>query len=179
LESIRTCSILLRLSYFYLVFHSLTSYLIMFRSSLCAFLAPAVVSAMAFPWAGPEPTLVMPTADNWSPAPTEAPEVNLMEMFKRAAGDNTCGYISGISSKNPLMTIYRGFTNTIRWIASSLTCNDDAYVCATNTYYGVHGCCDPNSLAACSIPTTCIPSSLMAASCTGNSCSTNDYIAKW
>lgn len=131
----------------------------MFRSSLCAFLAPAVVSAMAFPWAGPEPTLVTPAADNWSPAPTEAPEVNLMEMFKRAAGDNTCGYISGIST-------------------SSLTCNDNAYVCATNTYYGVHGCCDPNSLAACSIPTTCIPSSLMAVSCTGNSCSNDDYIAK-
>jgi len=86
----------------------------MFRSSLYAFLAPAVVSAMAFPWAGPEPTLVMPAADNWSPAPTEAPEANLMEMFKRATGDNTCGYVSGIYSKHPLMTIYRGFTNTIR-----------------------------------------------------------------
>ena len=86
----------------------------MFRSSLYAFLAPAVVSAMAFPWAGPEPTLVIPAADNWSPAPTKAPEANLMEMFKRAAGDNTCGYISGISSKNLSMTIYRGFTNAIR-----------------------------------------------------------------
>ncbi|OCL07128.1 hypothetical protein AOQ84DRAFT_355122 [Glonium stellatum] len=131
----------------------------MFRTSLCAFLAPAVVSAMAFPWAGPEPTLTMPEADGWSPAPTMAPEANIMEMFKRSAGDNTCGYINGIST-------------------SSLTCNDNAYVCATNTYYGVHGCCDPSSLAACSIPTTCIPSSLLAASCTDNSCSTNDYIAK-
>ena len=74
----------------------------MFGSSLCAFLAPAVVSAMAFPWAGPEPTLVMPDADNWSPAPTAAPEANLMEMFKRDAGDNTCGYVNGISSKTPL-----------------------------------------------------------------------------
>ncbi|KAF2812634.1 uncharacterized protein BDZ99DRAFT_497006 [Mytilinidion resinicola] len=131
----------------------------MLRSTL-AFLAPAMVSAMAFPWAGPEPTLVMPEGDNWSPAPTKAPELGLLELFKkRAAGDNTCGYISGSS-------------------ASSLTCNDSNYVCATNTYYGVHGCCDPNSLASCSIPTTCIASSDLAASCTDAACSSNNYIAK-
>jgi len=131
----------------------------MLRSSLCAFLAPAMVSAMAFPWAGPEPTLVMPEGDNWSPVPTKGPEIGLLELFKRAAGDNTCGYVNGIST-------------------SSLTCNDNAFVCATNTYYGVHGCCDPNSLAQCSIPTTCIASTDLAASCTDVACSSNNYIAK-
>ncbi|OCK80369.1 hypothetical protein K432DRAFT_393088 [Lepidopterella palustris CBS 459.81] len=135
----------------------------MLRSSLCAFLAPALVSAMAFPWAGPEPTLIIPAGDNWSPAPTKGPEMGemgLLELFKRQSiGDNTCGYINGIS-------------------ASSLTCNDNAYVCATNSYYGVHGCCDPSSIAECTIPTTCIPSSLMAVSCTDSVCSSNAYIAK-
>ncbi|KAF2465482.1 uncharacterized protein BDR25DRAFT_396181 [Lindgomyces ingoldianus] len=131
----------------------------MFQYSICAFLAPAVVSAMAFPWAGPEPTLIMPEEDRWSPRTTPAPKMELMELFKRAAGDNTCGYISGDASR-------------------SLTCNNSNYVCATNTYYGVHGCCDPKSISTCSIPTTCIPSSLMSASCTDAACSTNDYIAK-
>ncbi|KAF2193855.1 hypothetical protein K469DRAFT_735024 [Zopfia rhizophila CBS 207.26] len=130
----------------------------MFQYSICAFLAPAVVSAMAFPWAGPEPTLIVPAEDKWSPAPTAAPGNGVMELFKRA-GDNTCGYVSGVST-------------------SSLTCNYDNYVCATNTYYGVHGCCDPDNISSCSIPTTCIASTAMAASCTDAACSNNDYIAK-
>ncbi|KAF2116238.1 hypothetical protein BDV96DRAFT_46397 [Lophiotrema nucula] len=134
----------------------------MLQYTICAFLAPALVSAVAFPaafpWAAPEPTFVIPAEDNWSPAPTRAPDMGALELFKRDAGDNTCGYISGVSSR-------------------SLTCNNANYVCATNTAYGVHGCCDPNGISTCSIPTTCIPSSLMSASCTGD-CSTNDYIAK-
>lgn len=93
-------------------------------------------------------------------APTSVPK-NVkrdVEFFqKRGTGNNTCGYISGIS-------------------ISSVTCNNPNYVCATNTYYSVRGCCDPSSLAECSIPTTCIPSSLLD-SCTG-SCPSNAYIAK-
>jgi hypothetical protein len=76
----------------------------MLRSSLFAFLAPAMVSAMAFPWAGPEPTLMAAMAEHdilgRSPAPTKAPELGLKELFQLAkrAGDNTCGYISGVES---------------------------------------------------------------------------------
>lgn len=134
----------------------------MLQYSICAFLAPALVSAAAFPWAGPEPTFVIAKGDGWSPAPTQAPELGMMgamELFKRETiGDDTCGYVSGESTR-------------------SLTCNNANYICATNSYYGVHGCCDPSSISDCSLPTTCIPSTEMSASCTGD-CSTNDYIAK-
>ncbi|KAF2733457.1 hypothetical protein EJ04DRAFT_272775 [Polyplosphaeria fusca] len=132
----------------------------MLQYSICAFLAPALVSAAAFPWAGPEPTFVIPAGDEWTPAPTEAPEyMGGIELFKRQTiGDDTCGYISGESTR-------------------SLTCNNPSYICATNSYYGAHGCCDPSSIADCSLPTTCIESTALAASCTGD-CSTNDFIAK-
>ena len=73
----------------------------MFQYTICAFLAPAVASAMAFPWALPEPTLVIPEQDNWSPAPTAAPNMGVMDLFRRAEGDNTCGYIDGVSSMLP------------------------------------------------------------------------------
>ena len=69
------------------------SYATMLQYSICAFLAPALVSAAAFPWAGPEPTLVVPEIDHWSPAPTEGPKLGKMELFRRD-DDNTCGYIS-------------------------------------------------------------------------------------
>lgn len=62
--------------------------------------------------------------------------------------------------------------------ASSVTCPNSKQICATNTYFGVHGCCDPASLSACTIATTCIPSSAMSASCTNDACSTNNAIAK-
>lgn len=73
----------------------------MLQYSICAFLAPALVSAAAFPWAGPEPTLLIPEPDAWSPAPTEAPEIGAIELFKRAPEDNTCGFISGNARTMP------------------------------------------------------------------------------
>ena len=66
-----------------------------FQYSICAFLAPALAAGAAYPWAMPEPTFVIPAADNWSPAPTPAPGFGAMDLFKRAADGNTCGYISG------------------------------------------------------------------------------------
>jgi hypothetical protein len=71
----------------------------MFQYSICAFLAPALAAGAAFPWAMPEPTFVVPAADNWSPAPTPAPQFGAIELFKRAADDNTCGYISAEECK--------------------------------------------------------------------------------
>lgn len=132
----------------------------MFTYSLYTFLAPAVVHAAAFPWALPEPTLFVPAIDSWSPAPTKAPELPSFELFRRQeAGANTCGFLSGISE-------------------SSITCFDTNAVCATNTYLGVHGCCDPSSLSSCIIPTTCIPATAMSISCTDAACSSNAAIAK-
>jgi hypothetical protein len=62
-------------------------------------LAPAAVSAAAFPWAMPEPTIFAPAADSWSPAPTPAPYFPGFELFKRQTleTDNTCGFLSGSS----------------------------------------------------------------------------------
>ncbi|KAF2690151.1 hypothetical protein K458DRAFT_399527 [Lentithecium fluviatile CBS 122367] len=131
----------------------------MWRFAFCALLVPSLVAAAAFPWAIPEPTFVTPAFDNWSPVPTQAPVVGSLELFGRAAANEICGYLSGIST-------------------SSLTCHNSNDACATNTYYGAHGCCPQGSLSSCTIPTTCIPSTLMSASCTDEACSSNGFTAK-
>ncbi|KAH7346029.1 hypothetical protein BKA66DRAFT_478375 [Pyrenochaeta sp. MPI-SDFR-AT-0127] len=133
----------------------------MLTYSMCAFVAPAIVYAAAFPWTMPEPTLFAPAADNWSPAPTEAPLLPGLGLFRRQEGADgkTCGFLSGISE-------------------SSITCFDTNAICATNTYLGVHGCCNPSSLSECVIPTTCIPATAMSTECTDAACSSNAAIAK-
>lgn len=150
--------------------------IVMLQYTICAFLAPALVSAAAFPWAGPEPTLIVPERDNWSPKTTEAPGLGALELLKRDDG-NTCGYISGDASTSKPCDSLAGPALTTR-TGRSLTCSNQSNVCVTNTYFGVHGCCDPKNMSACILPTSCIPSSLLAASCTGD-CSKDDYIAKW
>jgi hypothetical protein len=68
----------------------------MLQYSICAFLAPAFVSAAAFPWAGPQATLAVPERDSWNPVVTAAPEIGSLELFKkRDDEDNTCGFLSG------------------------------------------------------------------------------------
>ncbi|KAJ4339406.1 hypothetical protein N0V95_007784 [Ascochyta clinopodiicola] len=129
--------------------------------ALRAILAPTLVSAAAF--AIPEPTQrFAPAADGWSPAPTAAPQLDF-HLFGRetqqTGQDNTCGYVSGLS-------------------ASSITCPNPTAICATNTFFGVHGCCDPSALSACTIATTCIPSTAMTSLCTDAACSSNSAIAK-
>ncbi|KAH8725155.1 hypothetical protein GQ44DRAFT_739933 [Phaeosphaeriaceae sp. PMI808] len=132
----------------------------MFPHAICVLFAPAVVRAAAFPWALPEPTVFMAVADNWSPAPTPAPRLGELKLFRRQQEtDNTCGFLSGLRE-------------------SSITCYNTNEICATNTYNGVHGCCNPKSLSYCSIPTTCIPSSAMATACTDAACSSNGLITK-
>ena len=78
----------------------------MFRYSICAFLAPAFAAGAAFPWALPEPTFVIPAADNWSPAPTPGPEFGAIELFRRAADGNTCGYVSAQECKMRLLPVW-------------------------------------------------------------------------
>ncbi|KAI8935276.1 hypothetical protein NX059_007864 [Plenodomus lindquistii] len=132
-----------------------------FTHLLCALLAPVVVSAAAFGWSLPEPTVDIPRVDKWSPAPTAAPQSPGFELFRRqhGSGDRTCAFLSGLSQ-------------------SSITCQDTAAICATNTYLGVHGCCNPVALSSCVIPTTCIPSTAMSASCTDASCTSNPAIIR-
>lgn len=131
----------------------------MMRYAFCALVAPSLAAAAAFPWALPEPTFVVPELDAWSPAPTQAPDVGGLELLRRAPQNEVCGYLSGISS-------------------SSLTCHNSGDSCATNSYFAAHGCCRSGSLNACTIPTTCIPKTLMSASCTDKKCSSDDFTAK-
>ncbi|KAF2754728.1 hypothetical protein EJ05DRAFT_479157 [Pseudovirgaria hyperparasitica] len=124
-----------------------------------AILAPVMISAV--PWNGPRATGdAGAEVVGWSPAPTSPPLLyrGMDSIFERQAsrGDNTCGY----GHDDP---------------SNTFSCIDDSYVCATNSFYGVHGCCNPNSLNACSIKTTCVPSS-EASSCTG-ACASNGYVA--
>ncbi|KAF2628818.1 hypothetical protein BU25DRAFT_409845 [Macroventuria anomochaeta] len=124
----------------------------------CAILAPALASAAALAILEPTQHFAV-AAVNWSPAPTAAPQFKIFGREALQANEgNTCGYISGLS-------------------ASSITC-PNSQICATNTFFGVHGCCDPSSLSACIIATTCIPSSVMSASCTNDACSSDNAIAK-
>lgn len=62
-----------------------------------ATLAPALASAAAF--AMPEPTQHFAVAaDNWSPAPTTAPQSYIFgREAQQANQDYTCGYVSGLS----------------------------------------------------------------------------------
>jgi hypothetical protein len=133
----------------------------MFTHAICVMLAPAMAYAAAFPWALPEPTIYIPAADSWSPAPTPAPQLLGFGLPKRQAleRDNTCGFVSGSSE-------------------SSITCHNTDFICATNTQYGVHGCCDPQAMSSCTIPTTCIARTAMSTACTDAFCSSNSAIVK-
>jgi len=70
----------------------------MARYAFCALIAPSLTAAAAFLGALPEPTFVVPAIDAWSPAPTQAPDVGGLELFRRAPENQICGYLSGISS---------------------------------------------------------------------------------
>ncbi|KAH6633604.1 hypothetical protein C7974DRAFT_175190 [Boeremia exigua] len=124
-----------------------------------AILAPALVSAAAL--AMPEPTQHLAIAvDNWSPAPTAAPQFTILGRAALQANEgNTCGFVSGLS-------------------ASPVSCPNSNAVCATNTFYGVHGCCDAANLSSCTIATACIPSTAIRSSCTDSSCTSDSAIAK-
>lgn len=130
----------------------------------CAVLAWGEASRAAI-FALPEPTFVTPAVDGWSPAPTRAPNLGSIELFKREEPwaafqqKGTCGFFEGVST-------------------SAFTCRQSSYVCATNTYFGIHGCCDPYQAAeSCTLATTCMPKSLLSRSC-DSSCSNNDFITK-
>jgi hypothetical protein len=76
---------------------------IMFRNTICVFLAlaPTLVSAAAFLSSGPRPTLIRPEPDAWSPAPTVGPQLDAIELLRRVitaesvTPDRTCGFVSG------------------------------------------------------------------------------------
>ncbi|OLN84432.1 hypothetical protein CCHL11_08233 [Colletotrichum chlorophyti] len=93
-------------------------------------------------WSPPRQTIAAMNAEQlgFSPAPTGAPLVADVELrlAKRVRGDDTCGYISGVS------------TNSIYCITGS---------CVINTFHSVVGCCASATMSDCRIATACLPSS--------------------
>lgn len=66
--------------------------------SLLLILSTIFSRSEAFPWAGPQPTLVN-RGDQWSPRPTPVP-VNPAVLFKRDSVDvAVCGWVGGKSSE--------------------------------------------------------------------------------
>jgi hypothetical protein len=55
--------------------------------------------------------------------------------------------------------------------ASAVTCPNPTAICATNNYYGVHGCCDPAvaKSSSCIVPTACVPYTSSSPSSTSSS----------
>ncbi|CAA9956604.1 hypothetical protein PTMSG1_00212 [Pyrenophora teres f. maculata] len=95
----------------------------------------------------------------WSPAPTAPPQLPFGLFRREKSGGNTCGLASGA-------------------LETAITCPNLTETCATNTYFGVHGCCDSSSNSACTIATACIASTAMSAYCTDAACSTSAAIVK-
>ncbi|EMD67912.1 hypothetical protein COCSADRAFT_132992 [Bipolaris sorokiniana ND90Pr] len=125
-----------------------------------AFLAPAIANAVALSRATPELTHFVPSVDIWGSAPTAAAQLPLSLSKRQASGNYyTCGFVSGSPD-------------------SPITCANPTQTCATNTFFGIHGCCDPASNTPCTLPTSCIASTAMTASCTNTACSSDEAIVK-
>jgi hypothetical protein len=129
--------------------------------AICAILARTLTLASAAA-SLPAPTHVAPAIDNWSPAPTAAPQLGNL-LFVRDTKSRTCGYFSGLagmySTLSPLSPLADSSTE------SSITCSNPSDVCATNSFYGVHGCCNSASISDCIIATSCIPSTALSTAC--------------
>ncbi|KAF2020765.1 hypothetical protein BU24DRAFT_416449 [Aaosphaeria arxii CBS 175.79] len=138
----------------------------MFKNTICAFLAPALVVAVHgsnYPASATIPV-------NKHPArlpPTPAPLLPNHALFNRADPANIRGFISG----NPRKL-------SILMNQNYLTCTSNE-ICATNTFLGAQGCCDPSSLAECILPTSCVPSTALN-SCISSAtdCIENELVTK-
>lgn len=85
----------------------------MWRHALsCAILAPKAVEAAIF--AVPKPTFAAPALDGWNPAPTKAPRLGAIELFKREdepwkvfESSGTCGFFDGKQSTHANSNIFK------------------------------------------------------------------------
>ncbi|PSN65290.1 hypothetical protein BS50DRAFT_678073 [Corynespora cassiicola Philippines] len=123
----------------------------------CVLSVSVVVNAVVFSQVAPRTASPDPTVDIWSPALTAAPASDPSRISKRQIGDNTCGFISGVKE-------------------APVTCTQGD-LCVTNTFHGVHGCCKP-PIESCTLPTTCMPNSLLSVSCTDAACQMDNLILK-
>ncbi|KAK1594841.1 uncharacterized protein LY79DRAFT_668444 [Colletotrichum navitas] len=93
-------------------------------------------------WVPPRQTIAAMNMEElgFSPSPTAAPDPANVELklAKRVRGDDTCGYISGIST-------------------DSIYC--DVGTCVINSFLSVAGCCASAAVTDCKIASSCLPSS--------------------
>ncbi|GKT58896.1 hypothetical protein ColTof3_06235 [Colletotrichum tofieldiae] len=93
-------------------------------------------------WVPPKQTIAAMNMEElgFSPNPTAAPDPANVELklAKRVRGDDTCGYISGIST-------------------DSIYC--EVGTCVINSFLSVAGCCASTAVTDCKIATGCLPAS--------------------
>ncbi|KAK2028527.1 hypothetical protein LX32DRAFT_400308 [Colletotrichum zoysiae] len=93
-------------------------------------------------WVPPRQTIAAMNMEElgFSPSPTAAPDPANVELklAKRVRGDDTCGYISGVST-------------------DSIYC--EVGTCVINSFLSVAGCCASAAVSDCKIASSCLPSS--------------------
>ncbi|KDN62462.1 hypothetical protein CSUB01_00993 [Colletotrichum sublineola] len=93
-------------------------------------------------WVPPRQTIAAMNMEElgFSPSPTAAPNpANLeLKLAKRVRGDDTCGYISGVST-------------------DSIYC--EVGTCVINSFLSVAGCCASAMVSDCKIASSCLPAS--------------------
>lgn len=144
-------------------------------SIIGAMLAQQLWLAAADRWTIPQQTslsLAHRTRDMGAiPTPSTTPVVQLRARNDEQSG--TCGYIEG-----KRCMIQTGCFSSTDSLPHSLTGSLPRNICVINTYYGVHGCCDPYKPASdCTLLTACIPLTALATDC-DQDCSSNDFIGK-
>ena len=89
--------------------------------------------------------------------PKPTPRALLAERNAGVAGrsyyNTLCGYVNGNAGTHLHLNIRTALTNLPVEPVSCL----GGYICATAANYYAAGCCNPNSLAYCTLPSTCIP----------------------
>ena len=113
-------------------------------------------------WTPPQATEIVPTPHlpKRTPVTTPGPQVHtIQQVWNVFQQKGICGFLDGDASL-------------------PVTCLSESYVCATNTYLGNHGCCDPYQPAeSCILPTSCVASTRIKNSC-DERCKEDDFITK-
>ncbi len=116
-----------------------------------------------------------------SPLPTTAPhprDVSRKLLLARQGAAQACGWIDSDFSMSTCWPKDRAlFADNFINLASSLTCPLD-YHCAKNTPLAAAFCCHSSTFPDCVVPTACVDSTYVAASC-GSICVPNQSIVSW
>ncbi|KAK5656601.1 hypothetical protein OQA88_4580 [Cercophora sp. LCS_1] len=86
-----------------------------------------------------------------APEPTAAPQADLVKRQTTLVGLDTCGYINGIISE-----------------ASAITCHNTNARCVPDTQSSIMGCCDNTSEVNCGFYSTCMDSTMVTGTPSGD-----------